>query len=119
MAKNKVDIAAARASLKFLRVAPRKVRLVADLIRGKRVADAEQILKFTLKPAVVPHLDRLLKSAIANAKQNSISNTDDLLVGDIQVDSGPMMKRWQPRAYGRASKIRKRMSHVRLTLTEQ
>lgn len=105
--------------MRYLRVAPRKVRLIADAIRGKSVAEARNVLAFTLKPGVVPHIDRLLKSAVANAKHGDPAiNTDELLVGDIQVDSGPIMKRWHPRAYGRAGRILKRTSHVRLTLTE-
>ena len=108
----------ARARLCYARVAPRKLRLVADLIRGKTVVEARNILKFTVKPSSVPHLVRLLKSVVANAHQGGATDTDSLLIGEIQVDGGPMWKRWRPRAYGRAGRIRKRLSHISITLTE-
>ena len=112
-----VKIAAARAQLRFARVAPRKMRLVADLLRGKTVGEALNILKFTRRPSAVPHVERLLKSAVANARQNNITEPEQLLVGSIMVDSGPMAKRFRPRAYGRAARIRKRSSHLTMVLT--
>lgn len=112
-----LKVAAARAQLRFASVGPRKMRLVADLVRGKRVDEAQRILKFTRKPSAVPHVDRLLKSAVANARQNSITDPETLIIGEIQVDSGPMAKRFRPRAYGRAAKIRKRTSHLTIVLT--
>ena len=112
-------IEAAKAKMRFVRVAPRKLRLVADLIRGKTVSEAQDILKFTFKPSATPHINRLLKSAVANARQNDLSDPESLVIGEIQVDSGPMMKRLRPRAYGSAARIRKRSSHVSLVLTER
>jgi large subunit ribosomal protein L22 len=114
-----LKIAAARAQLRFARVAPRKMRLVADLLRGKTVGEAQKILKFTRRPSAAPHIERLLKSAVANARQNNITEPEKLYVGRIMVDSGPMAKRFRPRAYGRAARIRKRSSHITMVLTQR
>jgi large subunit ribosomal protein L22 len=108
----------AKAKLRFLRIAPRKVRLVADLIRGKQVEDALNILQFTNKRSSQP-LAKLLKSAVANADQKPGVNVDRLYVETLMVDGGPLIKRFMPRAMGRATPILHRTSHVTLTLAER
>ena len=102
------------AQLRYLRIAPRKVRSVADLVRGLPVNDAEaQLLVQTRRPA--KPLLKLLRSAVSNAKNNK-QNPDHLFIAEIRVDQGPMLKRYLPRARGSASPIQKKMSHVFLTL---
>lgn len=103
------------AKLRFLRIAPRKVRLVADLIRGKSVEEAQTILNFTQKRASTPLL-KLLQSAIANAKHNFQSTEDNLYISEVRVDEGPKLKRWRPRARGQAFEIQKKTSHINLVL---
>jgi large subunit ribosomal protein L22 len=103
------------ASLKNFRQSPRKVRLVANLIRGKSVYDASNILKFVSKKATHPLYD-LLMSAVANAKNNFSMEQDGLIVKEIRVDSGIVLKRSMPRARGSAYPIHKRTSHVLLVL---
>jgi len=107
-----------RAKLRFVRVSPRKTRLVADLIRGKGSEEAMNILTFTKKTAA-KILIKLLKSAIANATQKKTIDIDRLYVKRIAVDQGPTMKRFQPRAMGRATTIRKRSSHITIILDEE
>jgi len=107
-----------KARLRFARIAPRKARLVADLIRGKRSEEALNILNFT-KKAAAKILIKLLKSAIANATQKKTIDIDRLYVKQIMVDQGPTMKRYQARALGRATMIRKRTSHIHIILDER
>jgi len=107
-----------RAHSKFIRVAPRKARLVADLVRGKRVEEALHTLTFTNK-AFARDMKKLINSAIANAQQTTNMNVDNLRVTRVFVDGGPTMKRFMPRAMGRATMIRKRTSHVTVVLDEQ
>ena len=107
-----------RARLRFVRIAPRKARLVADLIRGKGSEEALNILTFTRK-AAAKILVKLLKSAIANATQKKTVDIDRLYIKKIAVDQGPTMKRFQPRALGRATTIRKRTSHITIVLDEE
>jgi large subunit ribosomal protein L22 len=107
-----------KAYLRYLRVAPRKVRLVADLIRGKSVEEAERILNFTRKKAALPLL-KLLKSAISNAKHNFNLDEKNLYVSKITVDQGPKTKKVFPRARGRADIKEKKTSHVTLILKEK
>ena len=107
-----------RAKLRFVRVSPRKARLVADLIRGKGSEEAMNILNFT-KKAASKILIKLLKSAIANATQKKNIDVDRLFIKKIAVDQGPTMKRFQPRALGRATTIRKRTSHIDIVLDEK
>jgi large subunit ribosomal protein L22 len=107
-----------KARLRFVRIAPTKARLVADLIRGKRSEEALNILTFTQK-AAAKILIKLLKSAIANATQKKNIDVDRLYVKQITVDQGPTMKRFQPRALGRATMIRKRTSHIHIVLDER
>lgn len=105
------------AKLKYLRIAPRKVRLVADLIRGKSVEESQRILNFTPKRASHP-LFKLLKSAIANAKNNFQIEEKNLYISKIFVDEGPKLKRWHPQSRGRAAEIQKKSSHIFIELSE-
>ena len=107
-----------KARLRFVRVGPRKARLVADMIRGKGSEEALNVLTFT-KKAVAKILIKLLKSAIANATQKKNIDIDRLYIKKITVDQGPTMKRFQPRALGRATTIRKRTSHINIILDEK
>lgn len=103
------------AKLSFLRQAPRKVRSVGDLIKGLPVNEAEaQLLAQTRRPSKA--LLKLLRSAVANAKNNKVNDVQHLFVESIRVDNGPMLKRMLPRARGSASPIQKKMSHVTLVL---
>lgn len=106
-----------KAKAKHLKNSPRKVRLVASLIRGMEVETAENQLKFLNKKAARPTL-KLLASAIANAENNFELEKNNLFIKEIKVNEGPTMKRWMPRARGRATTIRKRTSHIELVLGE-
>ncbi|ARD48147.1 50S ribosomal protein L22 [Sporosarcina sp. P37] len=108
----------AKASVRTVRIASRKVRLVVDLIRGKNIGEAMAILRLTPK-AASPVVEKLLKSAIANAEHNYEMNTENLIVSEVFVDEGPTMKRFRPRAQGRASAINKRTSHITLVVSEK
>lgn len=108
----------ATAKLSMFRSTPRKTRLVADLIRGKNVADAEAILKFTDRRTSKPIL-KLLQSAKANAVNNHDMFEDTLFVSKIMVNEGPRIKRYLPRARGRADMLMKRTCHIELTLDER
>ncbi|ABS26119.1 50S ribosomal protein L22 [Anaeromyxobacter sp. Fw109-5] len=104
------------ASLSFLRVAPRKVRLVADEVRGMPVGDALAVLKYTPQ-AAAKHLSKLIRSAVANAEQKGGRvDVDVLVVKTLTVDQGPKMRRFMPRAMGRAFRIEKKTSHVYVEL---
>ena len=105
------------AKLRYLRIAPRKVRLVADLVRGKSVEEATHILNFTRKRAAKPLL-KLLNSAVANASHNFQLKKENLYISKILVNEGPKLKRWRPRARGMAYEIQKKTSHITLTLAE-
>ena len=108
----------AKAVAKYVRIAPRKVRVVMDLIRGKKVADAFAILKFT--PQVgAEAIEKVLKSAVANAENNFDMNVDNLYVSTCFVDQGPTMKRIHPRSRGQAFKILKRSSHITVAVEER
>jgi len=107
-----------KAKLGHLRISPRKVRLVTDLIKGLPVKQAEIQLKFLTKRSVEPIL-KLLNSAVANAKNNNDISKDNLFISNIIVDVGPTLKRWRPRAMGRASSIMKRTSHITLILSQK
>ena len=108
----------ARAIARHIRIAPRKVRIVVDLIRGKNVEDAINILKFTPKVAS-PVVEKVLRSAVANAEHNYDMNVDNLYVSEIFVDQGPTMKRIHPRSRGQAFKILKRSSHITVVVKER
>jgi len=105
------------AKLRNLRIAPRKVRLVADMIRGKSLVDARDQLKFTIKKSARPVL-KLLNSAAANAENNFQLNPLNFYISKITVDEGPKNKRWKPRAMGRAGAIQKKSSHITIVLDE-
>jgi large subunit ribosomal protein L22 len=107
----------AKAVVKFVRVPPRKARLVVDAVRGKHVQDALAILKFTPNFAART-VEKLIMSAAANAENNHHMNPDALKVVHICVDEGPRLKRIQPRAHGRAFRIIKRTSHISVGLVE-
>ena len=108
-----------KASATHIRISPRKVRMVVDTVRGKSVSQALSILGFTRKKAAVP-VQKLLKSAVANAVENGgINYVETLVIDRIMVDEGPTLKRYMPRARGRATPIRKRTSHIRIILRER
>ena len=108
----------ARATLKFARISSRKVKIVADLIRGKDVDEALAIMKFTPK-ASSEVLEKLLKSAIANAENNHDMKHENLYVAEILANQGPTLKRIRPAAKGSAVRIRKRTSHITIVLKEK
>lgn len=107
-----------RARLRFLRIGPRKVRLLTNLLRGRSVASAEAQLRVTPKAAAKPLL-KLLQSAVANARHNYQLDPDRLVIQSFLTDEGPKLRRWTPRAFGRAAPILKRMSHVTIVLRER
>jgi large subunit ribosomal protein L22 len=107
----------ARATAKFVRVSPRKARLVADLVRGKSVQEARAILAFATRDAAVP-VRKVLESAAANADNNHGMRSDELVLAHVTVDPGPTIKRFRPRAQGRATPILKRTSHITIGLAE-
>ncbi|MGL5513657.1 MAG: 50S ribosomal protein L22 [Sporomusa sp.] len=108
----------AKAIARHIRIAPRKIRIVIDLIRGKNVGEAFAILKYTPKVGAEV-LEKVLKSAIANAEHNYDLNIDNLYVSQAFVDQGPTLKRIHPRSRGQAFKILKRTSHVTLAVKER
>lgn len=107
-----------RARAKYIRIAPRKVRLVVDLIRGKDVGQAIAILKLTPRGAS-PVVEKVLMSAMANAENNHNMDVERLFVKEIYVDPGPTLKRFHPRAQGRAYSIMKRTSHITVVVAEK
>ncbi len=106
----------AKAHARYIRISPRKIRLIMDEIRGKRVEDALNILSFMPKKGA-KILKKLIESAVANA-ENQNMDVDQLRITRIYADEGPMLKRWRPRALGRATMIRKRTSHLTVILEE-
>ncbi|BEU88151.1 50S ribosomal protein L22 [Selenomonas sp. TAMA-11512] len=108
----------ARATAKYVRIAPRKVRVVMDLIRGKNIAEAFAILKFTPKVGA-DAIEKVLKSAVANAENNFDMNIDNLYISSAFVDQGPTLKRIHPRSRGQAFKILKRTSHITVVVDEK
>ena len=107
----------ARAELKFARISARKAKIVLDLIKGKKANEALAILKYTNK-AASPIVAKILKSAIANATNNHSMSESKLVVAEAYANQGPTMKRISPRAQGRAYRIRKRTSHIKIVLKE-
>ncbi|MDO4287086.1 MAG: 50S ribosomal protein L22 [Eubacteriales bacterium] len=108
----------ARAILRNVRIAPRKVKIVCDLIRGKSAAEANAIMMNTPK-AASEILVKLLKSAVANAENNHGMDPEKLYVAEVSVSPGPIMKRIRPMSHGRAFRILKRTSHITLVLKEK
>lgn len=111
------EVTSAKAVAKTVRIAPRKARIVIDLIRGKQVGEAIAILKYTPRSAS-PIIEKVLKSAIANAEHNYDLDINKLVVEEAFVDEGPTLKRFRPRAQGRASAINKRTSHITVVVSE-
>lgn len=107
-----------KAVARTVRIAPRKVRLVLDLIRGKQVGEAVAILNHTPK-AASPVVEKVLKSALANAEHNYEMDINSLVVAEAYANEGPTLKRFRPRAQGRASAINKRTSHITIILSEK
>jgi large subunit ribosomal protein L22 len=107
-----------RAQAKWVRMSARKARLVLDHIRGRTVPEARTILAFTPRAAAT-EIEKVLRSAVANAEANHGLDGDDLIVHAAFADEGPTLKRWKPRARGRVNRIRKRTCHVTLVLVEQ
>ena len=108
----------AKATLRYARISARKVKIVADLIRGKDVDEALAIVKFTPKASSVI-IEKLLKSAIANAENNQGMSAENLYIEECYASQGPIMKRIKPRAQGRAYRIEKRMCHITIVLNEK
>ncbi len=106
------------AKLRYSRISPRKVRLVADLVRGLQVDEAEKVLQFTIKRSAMPIL-KVLKSAVANAEHNYNLKKINLYISEITVDGGPIIKRYRPRARGVAFPIQKKTSHITIKLAEK
>jgi len=107
----------AKAVEKFIRISPRKVKLVIDLVRDKKVEDAVNILSFTPKKAA-QIVKKAVNSAAANAVENHGMGEDDLFISKIYVNEGPILKRFRPRARGRATRIRKRTSHITVFVSD-
>jgi len=106
-----------RAQAKYVRQSPYKVRRVLDLVRGLPVQEAEDVLRLTQRGATEP-ITKVLKSAVANAEHNHALDADDLVVAEAYADEGPTLKRFRPRARGRATRIRKRTSHITIVVSD-
>ena len=115
-AKTDSDAPVVRASARYLRTSPRKVRLVADQVRGLQIEDARALLEFSPRSAAAD-IAKLLDSAAANAENNHELPADELRIAEIHVDEGPTMRRWRARARGRATRIDKRTCHLSIVLT--
>lgn len=109
----------AKAAVRFVKMSPRKVRIVANMVRGKNVDEAIAILKLLPKKSA-KIIEKLVNSAAANADDLSKgkADVDALFVKSIQVDNGPIVKRWMPRAMGRANRVNKRTSHITVVVAE-
>ena len=116
--EEKTQVVEARATLSYARISARKVKIVADLLRGKKVEEAQRIVKFAPK-ASAELLEKLLNSAIANAENNHFMNRANLYVAEIYANQGPTLKRIRPAAKGSAVRIRKRTSHITIVLREK
>lgn len=108
----------ARAEAKHIRISPRKMKPIADLVRGKSVKDAQAILKFTPRKGAEIFL-KVLNSAVANAENNNHLDADTLIVKEIYANQGPTMKRWNAGSMGRANRVLKRTSHVGVVVAEK
>ena len=112
------DLPIVRASAKYVRVSPRKVRLIADQVRGKHIDDARSLLQFSPRSAA-DDVSKVIESAAANAEANHDLIGDEMVVHSIRVDEGPTLKRFRPRAMGRATPIHKRTCHITVALTPE
>ncbi|MDO7788920.1 50S ribosomal protein L22 [Desulforamulus aquiferis] len=108
----------AKAIAKFIRVSPRKARMVVDLIRGKKLEEALAILRYTPNKATEA-VTKAVKSAAANAEHNYEMDKDELIISQIYVDQGPTLKRFQPRAMGRADVMRRKTSHITVVVSDK
>jgi len=106
-----------QAKAKYIRQSPYKVRIVLDLVRGLPVDDARDVLEFTNRRAA-PTVRKVLDSAVANAEHNFALDADELFIAAAYADEGPTLKRWRPRARGRATRIRKRTSHITIVVAD-
>jgi len=113
-----MEVKQAKSVARTVRIAPRKARIAIDLIRGKQVGEAIAILRLTQR-AASPIIEKVLKSAIANAEHNYEMDVNNLVVSQAFVDEGPTLKRFRPRAQGRASAINKRTSHITVVVSEK
>ena len=116
--QEQADLVLVRASAKYVRISPRKVRLVADQVRGKHIDDARSLLQFSPRTAA-DDIAKVIESAAANAEANHELIGDEMVVAEIRVDEGPTLKRFRPRAMGRATPIHKRTSHISVALTPE
>ena len=107
-----------RAVARYIRVSPLKARQVADLVRGKNIKEALGVLRYTNKKSA-PLINKVVKSAVANAEHNFDMDSDALYISEIMIDEGPTLKRMRPRAYGRADVKRHRTSHITVVLKER
>jgi large subunit ribosomal protein L22 len=107
-----------KAAARFVRISPRKVRLVMGQVRGKKVEEALHVLSFAPQRGA-GIVKKLIHSAVANAQENASMDVDSLYIARIYADEGPTLKRWRPRALGRATRIRKRTSHLTVVLDEK
>jgi large subunit ribosomal protein L22 len=114
-AENNPETPRVRATARFLRVAPRKARLVADQVRGMPVIEAQELLAFSPRGAA-GDISKLIASAAANAENNHELVADDMEIAEIRVDEGPTLKRWRARARGRATRIERKTSHISVAL---
>jgi large subunit ribosomal protein L22 len=110
------ELPVVRASSRYVRTAPRKVRVVADQVRGMGVDEAIAMLRFSPRGASVPVM-KLIQSAAANAENNHDLDPEDMVISEISVDEGPTLRRFRARARGRATRIEKRTCHVKLAIT--
>jgi large subunit ribosomal protein L22 len=108
----------AKAEAKYVRVSPRKVKPICDLVRGKNVKEAQAILKFTPRKGAETML-KVLNSAIANAENNHNMNVEELYIADVYANQGPTMKRWKAGSMGRANPILRRTSHIGVVVAEK
>jgi len=106
-----------RAHTRFIRQSPYKVRRVLDLVRGLPVEEAEHLLRLTNRGAAAP-IAKTLRSAVANAEHNHALDSEDLVIAEAFADEGPTLKRWRPRARGRATRINKRTSHITIVVSD-
>ncbi len=107
-----------KAQAKYIRQSPYKVRRVLDLVRGLPVTEAEDMLRLTTRGATEP-VAKVLRSAVANAEHNFALDSDDLVIAEAYADEGPTLKRYRPRARGRATRIRKRTSHITIVVSDR